>query len=316
VRKKLTAVVLAGTLGLAGVTGAVIVTPSLAAAATGTQAPSVGDRLTAIKDALKGLVTDGTLTQEQADKVAETLNDRLPMRGPGHGGHIELSVAAETLGMSAEELLTELRSATSLAAVAEARGVERATLIDKLVAAAEEQLAQAVADGRLTQAQADERKAGLRAEITEHVDRVGGLGRGHGFGGGRGGGGIDLSVAAEALGLTAEELATELRSGKSLADVADAEGVEKATLIDKLVAAVEERLAQDVEAGRLTQAQADDIKADLRTRITEKVDRAGGFGRGHGHHGRFGPGDGAPPDGTPTIPSPEATTSSYDTATA
>ncbi len=176
-------VVLATVLGLGGLTTGLVVAPAVAVAATdeSTAAAAVGDRLTRIKEALSGLVTDGTITQAQADRVATTLDERLPRRGPGggphghrgHSGIRALETAATTLGTTVDELRTALRGGQSLADVAQSKGVSKATLVGALVDAAKKHLAEDVAAGRLTQAQADARAADLTARVTEQVDRKG-----------------------------------------------------------------------------------------------------------------------------------------------
>lgn len=170
-RKRAASVVLVSTMGL-GAISTLAVSPSWAE----TAATATSDRAGRIATALKGLVTDGTLTQAQADTVASTLASTLPEHGPGgHGrrGGKLLEPAATALGMSVADLRAALESGKSLAAVAESKGISKATLISKLVAAAEEHLAADVKAGRLTQAQADQRKAELRARITERVEQVG-----------------------------------------------------------------------------------------------------------------------------------------------
>ena len=148
-------------------------------------------RVDRIKQALAGLVKDGTLTQAQADKVAGTLASGPALgRGPGgprgFGGHGPgLDAAAKALGMSDTDLVTALRSGKSLAAIAKEKGVDVQKVIDALVAEAKQRLADAVKDGRLTQAQADQRLKDLTARITERVNSAGpggpgGFGRGHG----------------------------------------------------------------------------------------------------------------------------------------
>jgi hypothetical protein len=199
-RSRGTTLVLAGALGLAGLTGGLVVGPAIAVAATSEEsaADAVGNRVERLKEALQGLVDDGTLTTEQRDKVAETLDSAMPNgrgHGPGHPGrglghlgkHLALDVAASTLGMTEAELLTELREGRSLADVAEEKGVSLETLKSELQKAAEERLAQAVEDGRLTQEEADEKKAELAERIADAVEREGLPGRGHGHGWGPGG---------------------------------------------------------------------------------------------------------------------------------
>lgn len=186
-RNKLATLALAGTLGLTGVAGAALVVPAVSYAATG-DSTALTERVSTIKEVLAGLVTDGTLTQAQADRVATTLAEARPEgRGPGgghHGGHgggqVGLAAAAEALGLTEDEVQTALRSGQTLADLAEQEGVEQAALVDALVAAAQEHLAGAVADGRLTQAEADERAETLRERITASLDEVRGPGRGHG----------------------------------------------------------------------------------------------------------------------------------------
>ena len=165
--------VLAGVVGLAGVGVGAAIGPVGASAATATS-QAVSDRVTAIKNALAGLVKDGTLTQAQADKVATAVDGALPKGGFGrHGGHgrLDLDTAASVIGVTREELLgTALESGQTLAQVAQGKNISQATLVDRLVAAEKARIAAAVKAGRLTQAQADAMTANLTTRVTERVD--------------------------------------------------------------------------------------------------------------------------------------------------
>lgn len=198
-KHRATSIILATALGLGGVTAGMVVAPALAAAATGESAgAAVSGRVTRITDALAGLVSDGSISQAQADEVATTLAESLP-RGGGHGGGHGggrgggrgpggpgfgrgLEAAAGVLDVTVEELRAALRDGRSLADVAKAEDISTDTLIAGLVEAAEVHLAEHVADGRLTQAEADARTAELTERITAGVEREGLPGRG-----GRGG---------------------------------------------------------------------------------------------------------------------------------
>jgi hypothetical protein len=86
--------------------------------------------------------------------------------------------------------------------------------------------------------------------------------RGWGRGFGRAfGGEAGLEAAAEALGMTADELSTQLWGGKSLADLAEAAGVDLQDVRDAVEAAQEaalrESIEQAVEDGALTREHAD-----------------------------------------------------------
>lgn len=171
-------IVLAATVGLAGLGIGTIVGPVAASAAT-SGGTTVSDRLTAIKNALAGLVKDGTITQDQADKVASTLDSKLPQRPFGsHGMRIGagLDEAASIIGISEDELRTQLRSGKTLAEIAKARGMSQSTLVSKLVAAAKTRVAAAVKHGRLTQSQADQITKNLQSRITDMVTHTGPMG--------------------------------------------------------------------------------------------------------------------------------------------
>ncbi|MCU1432601.1 MAG: hypothetical protein JWP95_1706 [Actinotalea sp.] len=160
--------------GIALVAAPVATAATVAAAEDGTD--TVGSRLQAITEALAGLVTDGSITQEQADEVAATLDASDALRGPGgpggDGGRgIAVDVAAETLGMTGEELRTALAvEGTTLADVAAAQGVDTSALVDALVAAATERITQAVTDGRITQERADSEIAALPERVGAMVE--------------------------------------------------------------------------------------------------------------------------------------------------
>lgn len=120
------------------------------------------------------------------------------------------------------------------------------------------------------------------------------------------------------LNLTAEQLATERQSGKSLAQIAAARGVDRSTLLSLLAADHQAMVDARLKAGAITQEQASAMTAFMQTRLDEMVDRtevgppswagtmpgagAGqGVGPGMGRRGlmggRRGMGPGAP--GTP-----------------
>ena len=169
-----------------------------------------------------------------------------------------LATAAGYLGLSPMQLRSELQSGKSLAQIADATsGKSEAGLIAALAAAAKERLASAAAK--------------LPAAITAEVDRAGGrLRRGHSRA---------LAAAASYLGVSAAQIRSELRSGKTLAQIADATGGKsEAGLIAALVATRKATLASRVGAGKITMAQADTILPKLTARVSAQVNRV------HGKH--------------------------------
>jgi hypothetical protein len=133
----------------------------------------------ALRDAIKSSAGDeiderlaaGELTQEQAEaakeRIANAPDDALIGRGGGRGpggpGHVHGFFAkgelAEFLGITAEELRTQLQAdGATLASVAQANGRSRDELKAFLTSELQGHLAEAVADGRITQEQADEKR--------------------------------------------------------------------------------------------------------------------------------------------------------------
>ena len=80
-----------------------------------------------------------------------------------------------------------------------------------------------------------------------------------------------LGAAATYLGLTREQLRTELRAGKSLAQIASAQGKSADGLETALLAPSKERLAKAVAAKRLTQQRADKILERLEAQVEKRI---------------------------------------------
>jgi len=146
------------------------------------------------KQVLEEAVAAGQLTQEQADRMQKHLDESggFGGRGRGHGpgeASLLMTVAAEKLGMTEAELMTELQGGKSIAAVAEAKGVDTQVISDAYLAQLKADLDAQVADGSLTQEEADARLAqkteALPDRLTGTWKDMGGSGRG-GHGGRRG----------------------------------------------------------------------------------------------------------------------------------
>lgn len=153
------------------------------------------------KTLLQQAVTDGRLTQEQADARVAELATQLPtqlsmaftpgQRGDrgmpsGFGPGQSLSTVATALGITESDLQTAFQAGKSVADVATEQDVALDTVIAALVAEQTTALQQAVTDGRLTQEQADQQLTMLKANLPHLLSLKGGLGRGFGGPGGHG----------------------------------------------------------------------------------------------------------------------------------
>ncbi|MHB1138918.1 MAG: hypothetical protein ACYC2O_08165 [Microthrixaceae bacterium] len=160
----------------------------------------------------------------------------------------------------------------------------------------EEVLDGLVAEGTIDQAQADAVAEAVGARAAELHEQFGG--GGGGFDGRRG---LAFDAAAEALGLEPDALKEALEGDGTIAQVAEAQGVDLQTVIDALVAAATERIDAALAEGRIDEARATELKDGLTDRISERVNEAGG-GRGRGHRGGPGEGPGERPGGEDAPP--------------
>lgn len=135
--------------------------------------------------ALDELVADGTIDQAQADAVRDAVAEARPERdgpfgrgdrGPGADHHrgggllLALDEASEAIGIDDDDLRDALRDGSTIAEVAEQEGVDVHSVIDAMVAEVSERLDDAVADGRIDAAEAEEHLTEARERITQVVN--------------------------------------------------------------------------------------------------------------------------------------------------
>jgi polyhydroxyalkanoate synthesis regulator phasin len=189
----------------------------------------------------------------------------------------------------------------------------------------EETLKELVANGTLTQAQADAIVSSLKAKI-----EAGGKGGPGGHGPGQGMQKDMMDAVAAVIGVDAASIVSDLQAGKSLAEIAQAHGVDPQKVIDAITAKITAQIDQGVADGKITAERAAKMKADIAAHVAEMVNEAHaghgpGMGRpGKGHHPGHGDGtdddadDGTapPPPSTTTPPTTSAPTTSAPTTSA
>jgi hypothetical protein len=141
-------------------------------------------------------------------------------------------------------------------------------------------LDQAVKDGKLTQAQADQMKQKAASGSLCSGMPFGRLGE-QGTGGHAPGGlspGMVLGDAAKALGMSQSDLQAALKNGQTLQQIAASKGMNEQQFRDAFSAQVKNDLDAKVKAGTVTQAQEDAILNRLKT---ASLPFWNGAGRGH-----------------------------------
>jgi len=168
--------------------------------------------------------------------------------GQGNGRFLDreamATVIADALGITVEELETAHEAGTKLPELAESLGVEMEVVEAAIESARAEAIAQAVADGTITQEQADTmaERAELRNIVRDIFDRD-----------------EMAAITADVLGMTVEELEAAREEGTHLPELAEEAGVEMSVLTDAMEQAKADALQGAVDSGLITQEQADEI---------------------------------------------------------
>jgi len=187
-------------------------------------------------------------------------NANLADNGP-HGADL-YSTAATYIGITIDQLRTELGTTKSLADVAVAHGKTRDGLIQALMAAEQ-------------------------TKIATLVDQKGApQGRGPGGPGGPGDRGViggSFAAAATYLGTTTADLRTKMQAGQTLAQIAAATaGKSRDGLVAALTADAKAKIAAAQAAGTITADQATQLGNGLADRIARLVDSTRPAGPGFG----------------------------------
>jgi len=224
---------------------------------------------------IEAALEEGTLSEEQAERMTTAIETALEEGNPLFlGARIKKQQAtmkikfasfeniAEAFDMTTEELREAMGEGQSLVDIADELGVDLDELDEEWAAAQIADIEQAVADGKMTQEQADALIERMNERLGEGIDfenwnpthqgrertdraeRVVNSSK-------------DLvSDALEALGMTAEEVREAVAAGQTIEEIAAEQGVDLDALYDEWLAeksaAVEEALAN----GEITEEQA------------------------------------------------------------
>ena len=150
---------------------AVIATTAIALSVSATSVASAdnGKGREKLGSALSGLVSNGTITQSQADAINKSLADaRTANKVVMDKNHAaKLAVITSTLGITEEALKTRMKAGDSLATIAVAN---KDALIAALVASKTKEINDAQTAGKITADQATKMKANLTTRVTEMVN--------------------------------------------------------------------------------------------------------------------------------------------------
>ena len=139
--------------------------------ATAVASADNGKGRAAISSLLSGLVSNGTITQSQADAITKAAQDaRAAAKGVMDKNREAINtVITSTLGISLDSLKSRLKAGESLATIA---GDKKAALITAISAEINKQIDAAVTAGKLTAEQATAQKVKTTERVTNMVERI------------------------------------------------------------------------------------------------------------------------------------------------
>lgn len=210
-----------------------------------------------------------------------------------------VEIISDETGLTITEIRDLLADGNTLAQIITDNGGSVDAVVDAAMAELAEHLAEAVEDGRITQAEADAILAAAPDRIDTALNTTFDGGFGFGYGPGETGMGLGdcmglgmgtgdcmggrfgdrtpvrnvLNAVLDATGLSITEVRDAMQAGDTLADVLSANDVNVDTFVAGLLSDAEARLATAVENGRITQEQADERLAIISDRITEALNR-------------------------------------------
>jgi len=232
------------------------------------------------KGILDALVQKGVITQQQEDAILVAMKDAAGIEKASDRVHVMrdlFGAAAQYLGTTEKDLRAKLPG-TSLGKIADgmAPAKSRAGLVAALTTAANADIDKAVADKRITADQATTLRSKVAGEITSLVDRTwptkptaavrapnlkSFLG--------------EMSKTVQTfLGLSATDIATALRNGQSLGELANATKPNgRDGLIAALTLSANTRIDKAAADKKITTDQATTLKSKVGAAITTFVDR-------------------------------------------
>ena len=139
--------------------------------ATAVASADNGKGRAAISSLLSGLVSNGTITQFQADAITKAAQDaRAATKGVMDKNREAINtVITSTLGISLDTVKSRLKAGESLATIA---GDKKAARITAISAEINKQIDAAVTAGKLTAAQATAQKGKTTERVTNMVERI------------------------------------------------------------------------------------------------------------------------------------------------
>ncbi len=235
---------------------------------------------------LAGSVATTPVARVDSDAPAPALTESQGQdqdNGRGQGDYVD--AVLDLLGVNRGEMVSHLRTGGTLAELAEANGSSGQAVVDTLVAVADAKIDEAVVAGRIDEDQAAELHDRAVERATDVVYSThDGPRNGPNQGVNTDFRQLVIDTSIEFLGVNQGQVVSHLRTGGTLAELADESGSSGPELEAALVAEVEMRLDEAVANSQITEERAADLLARATTHIGEIVYMVHTPGNGNGNN--------------------------------
>ena len=209
----------------------------------------------------------GTVVPQVAEAPADSPPPAAQDQDRGrHPGDL-MDAILDYLDVSRGEVISHLRTGGTLADLAEEHGSSGEELVEVLVAVVDEKIDAALEAGRIDEERAERLRQRAHERITDFVFSTHDGAPGRPGLGNRPFRGLVLDTTMEFLDLNKGQVVSHIRTGGTLAELAEENGSNGPELEAALVDAVAVKLDGIVDEGRITQEQADRLLERATVRI-------------------------------------------------
>lgn len=177
----------------------------------------------------------------------------------------------EFLKIDAQTFKAAMKEGKTLVAIAQEQGISEEALKNFMVEQMTKRMDTAVKEGRMPEGKQAPSKADIEKRVSEMINGKGPM-QGHGP---HGHAPFDNAKLLELLKIDAQTFRTEMKAGKTLAAIANEQGVSEQTLKDFMLQEMNQRIDEDVKAGRLPEDRAAQMKANMENHITDMINGKG-----------------------------------------
>ncbi|AIF52515.1 DUF2680 domain-containing protein [Pelosinus sp. UFO1] len=182
-----------------------------------------------------------------------------------HADHVAL---LQFLKIDAQTFEAARKEGKSLVAIAKEQGISEQVLKDFMVEQMTKHMEERAKEGKLP----ENKKSYTRADIEKHVsDMMNGKGNMHHNHGQMHHAPVDKTKLLELLKMSDESLKNEIKTGKTLVEIAKEQGVSEETLKTTLVEQMLQRIEKGVKAGRISADQAEQMKANIEKHVSDMM---------------------------------------------